>query len=148
VRVTPHTDQPERFTWLEVVYLGEAEPRPVVVESARLHGDVILLKLVDYDNRDAAESLRGQWLQVPEEEALPLAEGEYYLYQLEGLTVYSDSGQHLGELVAVLETGANNVFVVRGVSGEILLPDVTEVIREIDFAAGRMVVHLLPGLLP
>jgi 16S rRNA processing protein RimM len=148
VRVTPHTELPERFTWLETVYVGKVDPQLVTVEDARLHKSVVLLKLAGYDDRDAAESLRGQWLQIPEEEGIPLQEGEYYLYQLEGLLVYSEAGERLGELVDVIETKANNVFVVQGSQGEILLPDIDDVIKEIDFENGRMTVHLLPGLLP
>ena len=78
---------------------------------------------------------------------MPLEEGEYFLFQLVGLAVFSDEGQELGRLTQVLETGANNVFVVAGVDGEILLPDIDDVILDIDFANGRMTVHLLPGLL-
>ncbi len=146
VRVQPYTEQPERFTWLKMVYLGDISPQPVVVESARLHQGMVLLKLAGYDDRTMAETLRGVWLQVPEEEALPLEEGEYYLYQLIDLRVYREDGHYLGLLVDVLETGANNVFVVEGEQGELLLPDTAEVVREIDFANGRMTVHLLPGL--
>ncbi len=147
VRVMPHTDLPERFTWLETVYVGETELRPVAVEGVRFHGEVILLKLAGYDGREAAGVLRGEWLLVPESEAIPLEEGEYYLYQLEGLAVFTDDGEHLGELTQVIETGANNVFVVKGQKGEALLPDTDEVVQEIDFENGRMTVHLLPGLL-
>ncbi|MCP4423446.1 MAG: 16S rRNA processing protein RimM [Chloroflexi bacterium] len=147
VRVEPHTDWPERFTWLESVYVGETNPQPVAVESARFHKGLVLLKLAGYDGREAAGVLRGEWLQVPEEEAVPLAEGEYYLHQLYGLAVYTDEGEHLGELAQVIETGANHVFEVQGERGEILIPDTDEVVREIDFENGRMTVHLLPGLL-
>jgi len=148
VRVMPHTDLPERFTWLEVVYVGEVEPRPVAVETARVHKNMVLLKLAGFDNRTEAESLRGEWLQVLEEEAIPLEEGEYYLYQLEGLLVFTDTGEALGTLVEIIETQANNVFLVRGPRGDVLLPDTVEVIQEIDFENGRITVHLIPGLLP
>ena len=149
VRVEPLTDLPERFTWLETVWVGDKDPQPVAVESARLHGGLVLLKLTGYDGREEAKALNGQWLQVPESEAIPLAEGEYFLYQLEGLAVYTDEGEHLGELTQVMETGANNVFVVKRVGAkDVLLPDTDEVVREIDFENGRMIVHLLPGLLP
>lgn len=148
VRVVSHTDFPERFTWLETVYVGEKDLRLMTVESTRFHGDLVLLKLEGFDSRESVESLRGQWLQVPESEAVPLEEGEYYLYQLEGLRVFTDEGEDLGELVQVMETGANNVFVVRGESGELLLPDTDEVVQEIDFENGRMIVHLLAGLRP
>ena len=148
IRVEPHTDAPERFTWLETVYVGEVDPQPLAVESARFHGGLVLLKLSGIDDREAAGKLRGQWLQVPLTEAIPLEEGEYFLYQLEGLAVFTDAGDRLGELVQVIETGANHVFVVRSESGDILLPDTAEVVQAIDFENGRMTVHLLPGLLP
>lgn len=146
MRVEIITELPERFTWLETVYLGEHDPQPVSVESVRFHKSFVLVKLVGYDSREEAAELRSQLLQVPEDEAIPLEEGEYYLYQLEGLAVYTDEGEHLGELVEVIETKANNVFVVQGSRGEVLLPDTDEVVLDIDFENGRIEVHLLPGL--
>lgn len=148
LRVVPYTDLPERFSWLKTVYVGEKEPQLLQVESVRFHHDLILLKFVGYDDRDAAAVWRGALLQVPESEAIPLAEGEYFLFQLIGLDVVTDSGKPLGKLTQILETGANNVFCVNGEHGELLLPDIDEVILDIDFANGRMTVHPLPGLLP
>lgn len=147
VRVMPHTDLPERFSWLEMVYLGLDDPRPVAVENARLHKEWIILKLSGYNSRDDAESLRGEFLQVSEEDAIPLDEDEYFLHQLEGLTVVTDDGAELGILTEVLETGANNVFVVRDSARELLVPDIPQVVQDIDFERKRMIVRLLPGLL-
>lgn len=147
VKVRVHTEEAERFGWLETVYVGERALQPMVVESARLHKGGVLLKLAGCDDRDAAERLRGAWLQIPETEALPLEDDEYYLYELQGLQVIDEAGERLGELVDVIETKANNVFVVHDDAGqELLLPDIPQVIREIDFENGRMTVHLLPGL--
>lgn len=148
VRVAPVTELPERFTWLETIYIGTVNPQEVVVENARFHNEIILLKLAGVDNREAALKLRGQLLQVPESEGIPLEEGEYYLYQLEGLAVFSDQAEPLGRLTQVIETGANNVFVVVGEKGELLIPDTADVIQEIDFDTGRMTVHIIPGLRP
>jgi 16S rRNA processing protein RimM len=149
VRVMPHTDEPERFSWLEYVYVGETAPKKMAVEQARVHQGMVLLKLTAVSDRLAAESLRGEWLMVPEDEALPLEEGEYFLFQLEGLEVYSTEGEWLGILTSIIETKANNVFVVQDAQGEeLLLPDTDEVIQDIDFDNGRMTVVLLPGLRP
>lgn len=148
MRVKPHTDEPERFSWLEQVYVGETSPRLMAVEQARQHQGMILLKLTAVNDRTAAEALRGEWLMVTEAEALPLEEGEYFLFQLEGLAVETVEGEALGTLTRVIETGANNVFVVEGEQGELLLPDIAEVVQEIDFENGRMLVALLPGLRP
>lgn len=146
VRVRPHTDLPERFGWLASVLIGPDPMRIMAVEGVRFHQELILLKLSGIDDRESAARLRGRLLHVPIEEAITLNEDEYFLFQLEGLAVYSDTGRHLGAISSVIETGANHVFVVRGEEGEILLPDTAEVIQDIDFERQRMTVHLLPGL--
>lgn len=126
---------------------NDPDPRPVPVEGVRFHQGYALLKLGQYETRGDVEALRGAWLMVPGEEALPLEEGEHYHYQLEGLEVYTDQDVYLGRLAEILETGANEVFVVKGPRGEVLLPNIAEVVQEVDVAEGRMIVHLLEGLL-
>jgi len=147
VRVELMTDLPERFKWLKTVYVGERNPRPVVVESVRFHQEFVLLKLAGYPTRTEAEALRNELLQVPEEEAIPLEEGEYFLHQLLGLEVQTEDGQSLGRLTDVLETGANNVFVVSGADGEHLIPDIPDVVQAVDVVGGRIIIRPLPGLL-
>jgi 16S rRNA processing protein RimM len=152
VRASIITELPERFHWLENVFISrqadDPAPRPVPVESARLHQGHVLLKLGGINNRNDAESIRTCWLLVPEAEALPLEEGEFYLYQLAGLAVYTDGGEYLGEILEIIETKANNVFVVNGPAGELLLPDIDDVVLDIDLANGRITVQLLDGLRP
>lgn len=149
IRVLPHTDEPQRFTWLKEVYVGERDLKPVAVEGVRFHQDLVLLKLAGYDFRDETDALKGELLLVPMADAIPLEEGEYFLFQLLGLAVVTDEGQYLGQVQDVIETGANNVFVVKGEGGkDILLPDIKDVVTEIDFENGRLTVHILPGLLP
>jgi 16S rRNA processing protein RimM len=147
VRVELLTDVPERFEWLDAIYVGETNPRRMAIESVRYHQGVVLLRLVGYPTRDEAETLRGQLLQVLESEAVPLAEDEYFLYQLQGLSVFTEAGTFIGRLSEVLETGANNVFVVDGDSGQHLLPDIPDVIKDIDIDNGRITIQPLPGLI-
>lgn len=148
VRVLLHTDLPERFSWLKEVYVGERDPKLIAVEGVRFHKEWVLLKLVGYDFRDQIDSIKGELLQVPIEDAIPLEEDEYFLFQLVGLDVYTDEDEYLGKLKDVIETGANNVFVVQSEGKkDILLPDTEEVVTDIDFENGRLTVHLLPGLL-
>ena len=147
LRVLPQTDVPERFKWLEKVFVGDTDSEPMEIKHVRMHKEMVLLTFVGIDNRDAADLLRGKYLFVSEEDAIPLEEDEYFLFELVGLEVVTDDGRILGELTEVIETKANNVFVVRGDLGEILLPDSDEVILEIDFENDRMLVHLIPGLL-
>jgi len=147
VSVEVLTDVPERYEWLDRVFVGKEDPIPVDVEGVRFHQSRVLLKLSGYDSREAVAELRSAWLQVPESEGIPLAEGEYYLHQAIGLEVLTQRGERLGRVKQILETGANNVFVVDGDGREILLPDIDDVVKDIDFVTGRMTVELLPGLL-
>lgn len=149
MKVTPHTELPERFTWLDTVFLSrwddDQNPNEVSIRNVRFDNDDVLLKLEGCETRESADLLRNHWLFVPIEQAIPLEEGEYYLFQLMGLRVYADD-DYLGEVVDVLETGANNVFVVRDGEQERLLPDIPDVILDINFEDCRIAVHLLPGL--
>jgi 16S rRNA processing protein RimM len=147
VSVIPLTDLPERFSWLDKVYIGEETPILVEVQSTRFHKGRPLLKFAGYNNRDDVEALRGHLLQVSEDQAIPLEDGEYFLYQLIGLLVETKDGEQLGTLSEVIETGANNVFLVRNEREEFLIPDIPEVISEIDFENQKMIVDPLPGLL-
>ena len=151
LRVEIVTDYPERLSQHAHFYLAHpsspASVRRYLVERARIHRDVLLLKLGGCDDRNSADELRGMLVQIPIEEAVPLEEGEYYLFQLIGVQVETESGEWLGRVVEVIETGANDVYVVRGPRREILLPAVDEVVLALDLESRRMVVSMLPGLL-
>ncbi len=151
VRVGVVTDFPERLGEHTDFYLARPESpelaRRYSVENLRWHRDVLLLKLRGCDDRNAAEELRGLLVQIPIEDAVPLEEGEYYHYQLIGVRVETADGEWLGQIAEVLKTGANDVYVVRGPRGEVLLPAVADVVLELDLDAERMVIHPLPGML-
>jgi 16S rRNA processing protein RimM len=150
VRVEPHTDLPERFGLLGHVYVGGDPPVSMTVERARLHQGVIILKLGGADSRDDAEALRGQWVLVSADEALPLKEGELFLYQLVGLDVVDEAGEIIGTVEDVLQTGANDVLIVRTIDEpprQLLLPDIPGVVLDVSLEAGRVVVRIPPGLI-
>lgn len=151
LRVGVLTDYPERLGQHAYFYLASPDlpeiARRYPVEKLRRHKKVLLLKLGGCDDRNAAEELRGQLVQIPIEEAVSLEEGEYYYFQLIGVRVEAESGESLGQVVDVLETGANDVYVVRGPQGEVLLPAVKDVVLKLDLEAKQMVVNLLPGML-
>lgn len=146
------TDDPHRFGLLVQVLVGPdgAEPRPYGLESYRLHQRRILLKLTGVDDRTQAEELRGQLVQVPIEEALPLEEGEYYEHQIIGLEVWTAGGECLGAVTEILYSAANDVYVVQAAGAshgrEILVPAIASVVQQIDLQAGRIVVELPAGL--
>ena len=142
------TDFPERIKPGLTVYVGEAYD-PIRVRGRRNHAKGILIAFDDYHNPEDTGVFRNQLVYVRTDEIPPLPDGEYYQYQLLGLRVVSDQGQELGILTDILETGANDVYIVRPQAGdEILIPAIESVIRAIDLENEEMVVHLLDGLIP
>jgi 16S rRNA processing protein RimM len=106
-----------------------------------------LVKLASTPDRNAAELLRDQYLMISEEDAMPLAEHENYVHDLLGIEVVAESGERLGTLKAVLFTAANDVYVITGLRGEVLLPALRSVILEVNLGDRRMVVRVPEGLL-
>ncbi|MBU0704699.1 MAG: ribosome maturation factor RimM [Chloroflexi bacterium] len=152
LRVRIVTDYPERLKQHAHFYLARPDSpektERYLVEKWRLHKETLLLKLVGYDDRDSVEELRGMLVQIPIEEAVPLEEWEYYHFQLIGVRVETEDGEPLGQVTEVIDTGANDVYVVRGPRGEVLLPAIEDVILKLDLDSNLMVVRPLPGMLP
>lgn len=152
VKVVPLTDFPDRFARTARVLLGppggEPAEEPVEVERARVQGRFVLAKLARVDSVEEAARLRGRLMYVPREETEPLPEGRFYRFDLEGLSVVTEDGVALGELAAVVENPANDLFVIRPPGGgrDILIPALRSVVRKVDLKTGRMVVRLIPGL--
>jgi 16S rRNA processing protein RimM len=145
LRVMPLTDFPERFAEMKTVLVGESHRRYRVLGARATRGQV-LLKLRGVNDVNAAEALRGELLRVPLSEAMELGEGEYFWYQIIDAEVVTTAGQALGKVADIIKTGANDVYVVRGSRGEVLIPAIEDVVREVDVDAGRIVVELIPGL--
>lgn len=143
VRMQCWTQFPEHLTDLDSAYLDD-EPEPRRIHTIRLQGNLAILTVEGVTTRDDAEQLRGAVVRIPLEEAAPLAEDEYYHFQLIGLHVFDESGRSLGWLAEIIETGAHDVYVVRNESGrEELFPALKNVVLDIDLDQGRMVVRPL-----
>ena len=105
------------------------------------------MRLENIRRIEDARRLAGQWLLAPVSPSPELPPGEYYHYQLVGLTVVTDQGETLGRVQEILATGSNDVYVVKSDAGaELLLPAIRQVVQDIDLATGRILVHLLDGL--
>ena len=156
------TEFPQRFRRTSRVFLtpargparleplAGAEPKPFAVTQARLvqhrgHPEVILT-LEDVTDRDGAEALRGWLVQVPESESWKLPRGRFYWHQIIGLRVVTAEGEEIGTVTDILETGANDVYVVKADGRERLIPAIKQVVTEIAPERGEMVVSLIPGL--
>ena len=149
VKVLPTSDEPRRFDTLEEVILdsGRAQRR-VKIRSVKYFKQFAILGFEGMDRIEDVERMRGSTLWIGREDAVPLEEGEYFIPDLLGLKAVTDDGRELGVLRDVLQTGANDVYVVRGGKGskEYMLPAIPECILGIDLEAGTMPVHLMPGL--
>lgn len=142
-----YTEFPERLQPGMQVFIGERH-KPVSISQRRWHRDVLLVAFDEYPDRTSAEVLRNQTVYVSVDQLPELPEGEYYQYELLDLQVFTDSGELLGRVAEILETGANDVLVLETDSGqEILLPLIDDVVQEIDLDQGVIKVHLIPGLL-
>jgi 16S rRNA processing protein RimM len=142
-----HTDFPERMKKGRKLFIGE-EHTPATMENVRTHGKGLLVKLKGVDTPEEAGLYRNQWAYVRKQDAPSLPEGQYYKHELFGLRVVDEEDHPLGELVEIIETGANDVYVVRDDSGrEILLPAISSVILDLRPDRGYLRVHLLDGLI-
>ena len=148
LRVFPLTDFPERFYRLERVFLtGGRAPGEYHVERVEAHGRFFLLKFKEVPDANAAPALKGGFVCLPREELVPLPPGTYYVFELLGAAVYSTEGEFLGELKDVLQTGANDVYVVEsGRGAPLLVPALKQVVKEVDLENRRVLVDLPPGL--
>jgi 16S rRNA processing protein RimM len=153
IRVRVLTEYPERLPKMSQVYIGNSPEasanRPVAIERARVQQGYALIKLSGIDTRDQAELLRGQFLMVATQDAVPLEDDEIYLYELIDMTVVTEAGDALGRLMEVIETGANDVYVINSPAyGEVLIPATPEVVLSVDTTTRTIRVRLLDGLLP
>ena len=140
------TAYPERLPQIETLYVGP-DYAPHRAETIRRHGSAMLIRFEGILDRESAEIFRDQLVYISIEDAVPLEDGEYYLFQLHGINVVTDDGETLGTLSDVLETGANDVYVIDTPDGELLLPAIPDVIKKVDIAGRVMIVHIIEGLI-
>jgi 16S rRNA processing protein RimM len=144
VKVEVLTDFPERFAPQKVVYLNT---RPLEIESCHPHKQHLVVKLATIDSVEDAERLRGQVITIPSSELYPLLQGQYYTFQLIGLKVLTTDGEYLGQIADIMTTASNDVYIVKGKRGEILIPAIEDVVKSIDLEKGEMVIEAIEGLL-
>ena len=148
VKVFPTTDDAKRFKTLKKVILDGREPLELSIEQVKFFKNMVILKFKGYDNINDIEKYRGRGLFIPREEGQHLEEGEYYIADLIGMQVETEDGKPFGVLKDVMETGANDVYLIDTPEyGEVLLPAIRECILEVQVEEGKMKVHLMPGLI-
>jgi len=144
VKVVSQSDDPDKFFKLKSVII---EGRVFEIEQASVNKQFVLLKLKGIDDMNRAAALKGKTLKVPESDALPLSEGEYYIRDIYDMEVYDGEGEFLGIIYDIIFTGANDVYVVKkeGIK-DLLIPAIESCILDVDVPNKRMLVHLMEGL--
>lgn len=142
------TDIPDRFAKLDAVYIGDSHARRVIESVRPYKGDTILVKFKGIDDATAAEKLRSADLSIPIGELAQLPPDSYYQHDIIGLRVFTLADIPLGTIVDIIETGSNDVYIVKMDDGkQQLIPAIKDVIKQIDLIRHTMHIDPIPGLL-
>lgn len=148
VKVFPTTDDANRFKKLKNVILDTGKEKiDMEIASVKFFKNMVILKFKGIDDINDVEKYKKSELYVTRENAVKLKKDEYFIADLIGMEVVSDEDEELGVIDDVLQTGANDVYVIKkpGTS-DLLVPAIKDCIKEVDVEGGKMLVHLLPGL--
>ncbi|MFH1638823.1 MAG: ribosome maturation factor RimM [Chloroflexota bacterium] len=144
LKVKVLTDFPERFSRHARVYIKE---KAIAVEDISWQKGMAIVKLETVDGIKAAEALVGEDIKINDSQLHPLPEGSYYHFDLIGLMVFTTTGEPLGRITGILSAAGADSYVIKGKTGEILIPATTEVIKSIDLDNRKMTIEAIPGLL-
>jgi len=148
-RVYPHSMNSESLGRSIPIVIAPAAGDPIStrIVRSRQQGTIFIVKAEGIDSIAQVEQLLEAQVLTDEANLAPLEDDEFYWYEVIGMEVVTDTGDSLGKVESVIPTGANDVLQVRRGRREYLLPNIPDVVREIDRDAGRILVHLLPGLI-
>ena len=148
VKVFPTTDDVKRFKKLKKVILDTGrEHLPLEVESVKFFKQFAIVKFKGIDNINDIEKYKGKSLLVDRENAVKLRKDEYFIADMIGLQVYTEDGEAFGTMKDVLETGANDVYIIDSIHyGEVLIPAIKQCILNVDIENQKMTIHLMEGL--
>lgn len=149
VKVFPTTDDAKRFKKLKEVILDKGKEHMLLhPENVKFFKQFVIIKFKEFSSLNEVEILKGKPLLVTREHAVRLKKDEYFIADLIGLNVISDEGETLGKITDVIQTGANDVYVVNTDSyGEVLFPAIKECVLNIDLEKELVTVHIMPGLI-
>lgn len=149
VRVWPQTDFSERFENMKKVFVSKGgHPDVYNIDRVRYHKQFVIIKFAEVPDMNGAEALKGALLQIEQKDLMPLPENTFYIFELVGMAVYTVAGDNLGVIRDIIQTGSNDVYVIKSPAGkDILIPALKHVVKEINVEEKKMVVEPLPGLL-
>ena len=144
VKIKSFTDVPTRFSPGNVLFIHNKSHE--IIDSFPLRKDQLVLKLSGLQSLRQVEDLTGEWVRSSWRFSPVLDQNEFFHYQLIGLNVYTENGDELGYIKEIIQTGSNDVYLVDCEGQELLLPAISQVIREINLESGKMIVNLIEGL--
>lgn len=149
VKVYPYVDDITRFDDLKTVYVNcKKNTQKLEIEEVKYSKNMVLLKFKGIETINQAETLRNSYIEIDRKDAIPLEEGQYFIADLLGLDVFVDTGEKLGILDDIYNTGGNDIYVVKNELGKsFLLPGIDEVIKDVNFDENKIIVHLIEGLI-
>ena len=144
VKVKPLTDFPDRFNTIDHVTLEmpDGSVSSHEVDFSRLVSGSVIMKITGYDDRNAAELLKGSYISVTLAETVPLDQDTYYVFDIEGMDVFDHSANRVGKIVRVEQYPANDIIVVSTEYGEIMIPAVKRYVTDVDKDTNRIIVNL------
>ena len=146
IKCIPLTDDLERFEELEYVYT-EKDNIKRTIDDVWYQKGLVCLKLKDIDDMDKAESFKDTYISIVEDQLRVLPENSYYLFDLEGMDVYSNNGDYIGKISEVYQTGANDVYEVKNNINSYLIPAIKDVVKSVNVQDKKMIINVIEGLL-
>jgi 16S rRNA processing protein RimM len=144
LKVRVSTDFPERFNPLSKVYIKH---QPRIIKDVIWQKDRVIIKLDSVYSYQEAKALQGQLIEIHHSQIKSLPDGQYYHFQLIGLEVRTTSRESLGNINQVLTITGNDVYVVKGSQGEILIPAIEDIVKSVDIGRGFIIIEAIEGLL-
>jgi len=144
VKVTPLTSNPERLQPKQQVFVGDLA---LTITDAKIVGKIPVVQFSSFTTRNSVESLKGSLIEILEKDLPKLPENIFYIHDIVGLTVFTDDGEVVGEVIEVLQTGANDVYVIRASNGkDVLIPALESVIVAIKIEDESLIIRSNTGL--
>lgn len=149
VKIYPYVNELQRFDDLKTVYIkNKKQESKYEIEEVKYQKNMVLIKFKGIETVEQAESLRNSFVEIDRKDAIALEEGEYFIADLLGANVYLETGEKLGVLEDIYNTGSNDIYVVKNELGkQYLLPYIDDVIKKIDVENSKITVHLIEGLI-